>query len=150
MVRRCRSCGRICFGRGAGALIEGARIVSEADGSDDWDTPALDFINSLMAENSDDNKRRLADLHVRLNRFSRQGEASIPDDVRELRGPIWEIKAGDVRLLFFHVDAPPADQCHQKTIRLTHGFIKQTVKTPQHEIVRAEWIRREDLSGDDV
>ena len=131
------------FSRGAGGLVEGARTNGPQAA-----TPSVEFIESLK-ENQD--QQRLALIQTRLERFSRQGEQSLGRNVRELRDGLWEIKAGDVRLPFFHIDETMESRCDRGTvIRLTHGFIKRGMRAPEAEINRARWIWGEDRQSDHV
>jgi phage-related protein len=119
-------------------MIEAARI---SDGS----SPADEFLTALVSRRNfrDLGISRAADVAVRFEDFARTGNLLIPRELRELREGIWEIKVGKVRLPFFWLTEP----YESRAVRLTHGFIKSTDKTPRGEMDRAVWVRREDHSS---
>jgi hypothetical protein len=128
----CSDCGRICYERGRARVIEAARTMARR-------SPADEFLR-MLAGGGRANLRRLADIMVRFEDMARLGTLPIPRELNELRGGIWEIKAGNVRLPFFDVDRLPITE-----LRVTSGFLKRQERTPRREIDRAEWVRREDL-----
>lgn len=108
-----------------------------------WDrdgaAAADQFLNELLVSRKRKDRQRLADVLVRFESYCRTGTLKVPMELNDLRDGIREIKAGDVRLPFFHVDPSPAG-----AVRLTHGFLKGTQRAPFKEIARAIGIRRED------
>lgn len=131
---RCADCGRWVLEDGPMRRVEAA-----------WDVngraAAVLWLESLETGRL---RRRyvslLADLAIRLEDFCQTGTLRVPEQLNRLTPLIWEIKAGTLRLLFFHVPNTTTG-----SVRATHGFIKNSQKTPQPEIRRAEAIRREDL-----
>lgn len=87
------------------------------------------------------NMQRLAEIAVRLEDFAERGKLRVPMQLNHLRGDIWEIKAGDVRLPFFY-----CSHFSGKTVRLTHGFLKNSQKAPRKHIDKAGWVMKEDGS----
>ncbi|MER7168903.1 type II toxin-antitoxin system RelE/ParE family toxin [Micromonospora sp. NPDC000207] len=84
---------------------------------------------------------RLADVAMRFEDFARTGDLEIPRELNELVEDLWEIKVQKVRLPFFWLQKP----FDSTAVRLTHGFMKGTEKTPRKEIYRAMWVRKADL-----
>lgn len=130
----CEACGRICFQRGG-------RVVIEAAWTRDHRAPSDEFLQDLEGR-----KRTLslaAAVAMRFEDLARYGKLEIPRELNELRDGLWEIKAERVRLPFFWMLEPS----HARAIRLTHGFLKGTERTPRREIDRAGWIRTEDRAA---
>ena len=113
-------------------MIEAARVPA-------CGTPVDDFLCQLERDGRD-GRLRLADLAIRFEDFARTGTLQVPRELRDLRDGIREIKAGDVRVLFFDT------ACSSKpAVRLTNGFRKRTQKTPRRSIDQAMWVRGKDL-----
>ncbi|MFG1921234.1 type II toxin-antitoxin system RelE/ParE family toxin [Cryptosporangium sp. NPDC048952] len=128
------------FGRGAGGLVEGARVNEQ--------TPSAQFIEELKR---DGDETRLAKIQACLETYSRHGEEHLGRDIKELRQGLWELRAGDVRLPFFRVTGEAQKRCeHHTVVRLTHGFKKQGQRIPRNQIDHADWIRREDARCDQL
>lgn len=70
-----------------------------------------------------------------LRRVATSGLPQGEERKRHLRGDIWELKPGDVRLLYF-TDS-------QERIVVTNGFLKKDQKTRSEQIDRAEELRAE-------
>ncbi|MFY1696693.1 MULTISPECIES: type II toxin-antitoxin system RelE/ParE family toxin [unclassified Solwaraspora] len=121
-------------------MVEGARLSSGK-------VLVEEFFESLAGRKFRDGLRRvsgmdlLAAIALRFEDLARTGTLPIPRELNELRSDIWEIKAERVRLPFYWTQIPFAS----RAIRLTHGFIKATAKTPRKEIDCAIWVRKEDL-----
>ena len=129
----CVTCGRTVVENGATLLVEAARVI---DGRE----PALEFMATL-GEGKKKDLERLASLMFRIEHYARYGELVIPRELNELRDGLWEVKAGDVRMIFF-----AADHSDRGAIRLTNGFVKSSQRTPRREIDTAIWVRREDAA----
>lgn len=121
--------------------IEAART---ADGSE----PVEVYLSELMrladidGRRGDRSRNRLADIAVRFADLAITGELKIPTQLRwDLRDGIGEVKAGDVRILFYRPEA----SIHDRTVlRLTNGFDKRGNNTPRRQLDKAGWVRRED------
>ena len=81
----------------------------------------------------------LATLAVRMEQYCYEGKLDVPKKLNYLHDGIWEFKAGKLRFPFFHTT-----QCHPRTLRLTHGFVKNSESTPLKEIRKALAIRERD------
>jgi len=122
-------------------LEEGPKKRVEAAWDQNHEAQAIVFQKELgQGRARARNERRLADLAIRLEDYCQTGTLRIPRQLNQLNDVIWEFKAGDVRLPFFEVPNSTTG-----SVRATHGFIKQSEKTPRHHINRAVGIRREDL-----
>ncbi|WP_418063941.1 type II toxin-antitoxin system RelE/ParE family toxin [Pimelobacter simplex] len=97
------------------------------------------FLNKLAGGKGAD-RDRLADILVRLEKFAQKGILIVPRELNQLTDELWEIKAGTVRLPFYYRPGQPCGQ-----VRLTHGFVKRSEKTPRREIDLGMAIMREDL-----
>lgn len=127
----CPECGRR-------VLEQGAKYAIEAGLDRDGVGQAGLFLDSLEA-GSARQRDLLAGMLIRLEVYARTGKLIIPRELNHLRGELYEIKSGTLRLPFYRrLDQP----CGQ--IRLTHGFTKRGEKTPMREIDRGEAIIRED------
>ncbi|GAB3337672.1 hypothetical protein RMN56_10285 [Micromonospora halotolerans] len=113
-------------------MVEAARI---SDGT----ALADEFLQKL--EKKRGGLELVAAVAVRFEDIARTGTLEIPRELNELRDDLWEIKAERVRLPFYWTQRAFAS----KAIRITHGFLKGTWKTPRGEIDKALWVRREDL-----
>lgn len=131
-VPHCGDCGRPVLERGRLFVIEAAIDNSGAH-------PSVEFLRQY--ESGSRQKRQIyADLLIRLEDFANTGTLMVPRELNELRKGIWEIKAGKARLPFYYIPDPAT--C--AAVRITHGFTKNTDRTPLGEIDRAIGIRRAD------
>lgn len=131
LLRECDTCGRKVVEDGATYNVE---LSLDRDGN----ALAGKFLDRL--ENGKDADRdRLADILVRIETFARTGTLIVPRELNFLSGDLWEIKAGTVRLPFYYRKEAPCGQ-----VRITHGFVKKSVKTPRREIDLGLAIIRED------
>lgn len=96
----------------------------------------LDWLNAIPQEHHSDRDKLLARIETAAN--NRNGPAMLGDKNchQVAKGSyagadysIWQIRAGNLRLLFFY-DAGWVVVC-------SHGFVKSTPKTPKSEQVRA-------------
>lgn len=74
---------------------------------------------------------------MRLRRLSRASwdVLAVCTYLHHIAGEIWEFIQGDLRLLYFYERG--------RVVVCSHGFLKQSRKTPQSEIARAEqWQER--------
>ncbi|MFF0445052.1 type II toxin-antitoxin system RelE/ParE family toxin [Streptomyces sp. NPDC004609] len=129
----CTDCSRISYERGTALMIEAARTTEERFEADE-------FIAELERNHKRrGNLQRLADIAIRLEEFAERGTLRVPLQLNRLRDDLYEVKAGDVRLPFFY-----CTHFTGKTVRLTHGFLKKSQKTPRKHIDKALWVMRED------
>lgn len=131
-VLRCSDCGRPVLEQGRHHVIEAA-----FDSLGAW--PSLEYLSEYEKGNRRQ-RQAYADVLIRLEDFAHTGTLIIPRELNELRDGLWEIKVGKIRLPFYYTPAPA--RCG--TVRITHGFTKNTDRTPLREIDRASGIRRED------
>ncbi|MCX5352005.1 type II toxin-antitoxin system RelE/ParE family toxin [Streptomyces mirabilis] len=114
-------------------MIEAARTT---EGRAEADEFIADLERNLKRRG---NLQRLADIAIRMEEFAERGTLRVPLQLNHLRDDIYEIKAGDVRLPFFY-----GTHFVGKTVRLTHGFLKKSQKTPRKHIAKALWVMKED------
>jgi phage-related protein len=96
-----------------------------------WNRPAKDYIENLQQQDQ-------ATLARYFKQIADTGRIINKERFRKLRGKIWEFKVHPgIRVLCFQ---------QGKFWLLTHGFKKQSGKTPPKEIERAEDIRNEHMS----
>ncbi|WP_372481724.1 type II toxin-antitoxin system RelE/ParE family toxin [Streptomyces coriariae] len=112
-------------------MLEAARTT---DGSYKCD----EFFLNLEGSRRKKDRARLADILMVLEDFAHR-ELIFPREINNLEDGIRELKPGDVRLPFFDVPGTKVG-----AVRLTHGFIKGTRRTPRKEILKALWVREED------
>ncbi|WP_037576828.1 type II toxin-antitoxin system RelE/ParE family toxin [Phaeacidiphilus oryzae] len=109
-------------------------------------SPGADLADAYLRdlEHSRSGKKldQLADIAVVFEEFAHTGELAIPRELNDLVDGLREIKVGKHRFPFFH---PRSDTKYP--LRLTHGFEKQTEKTPRKHIDKAKWVRRKDLES---
>jgi phage-related protein len=129
--RLCESCGRRVMERGDTYAIEAAL---DKDGVGQ----AGAFLDELAA-GSDRQRDLVSDMLIRLETFARTGKLIVPRELNYLRGDLWEVKAGTLRLPFYYRKEASCGQ-----VRLTHGFVKRSERTPRREMDRGEAIIRED------
>lgn len=126
----CDSCGRYL-------LEEGRQFAIEAAFDGDGGSPSRDFLLSLNRKKK--TQDQLVDILMRLEDFASTGTLKVPRELNHLKDELWEIKAGKVRLPFYYTDP---ETCGH--IRVTHGFLKASQKTPLKEMDRGCAIIRED------
>ncbi len=97
------------------------------------------FLADLEASRKKSSLRRLAEIAIRFEEFATTGRLEIPRELNRLRGRVWEIKVGTDRLPFYYGQDPDI-----LAVRMTHGFVKRTQKTPRREIDKAEAIAKID------
>ncbi|MFD8319135.1 type II toxin-antitoxin system RelE/ParE family toxin [Kitasatospora purpeofusca] len=118
----------------------GTSLTIEAARTSEGRSEADEFLADLEKNSKRKvNLFRLGDIAIRFEEFSDKGNLRIPMQLNHLRGEIYEIKAGDVRLPFFY-----SSHGSRKIVRLTHGFLKKSQQTPRREIDKAFWVMRED------
>lgn len=127
-------CGRWVIEEGQRRRVEAAWDRDGAARAVNW---AKDLTSGPFRKR---NESRLADLAIRLEEYCLRGTLRVPDQLNHLKDEIWEIKAGVLRLPFFHVPVTATG-----SVRATHGFTKNSQKTPPHEIRAAAAIMKEDL-----
>ncbi|MFE6893600.1 type II toxin-antitoxin system RelE/ParE family toxin [Streptomyces sp. NPDC057694] len=114
-------------------MIEAARTMEERFEADEF---IADLEKNFKRRG---NLQRLADIAIRLEEFAESGTLRVPLQLNHLRDEVYEVKAGDVRLPFFY-----CTHFTGKTVRLTHGFLKKSEKTPRKHIDKAFWVMRKD------
>ena len=103
--------------------------------------PADAFIEKIMSGTRQKDVERAINIAIRFDEYARTGRLRGGTlQLKNLRAGIREIKAGDVRLLFYDATA----QSHQDLLRLTNGFLKTGDNTPLRHIRYAVKIREED------
>lgn len=100
------------------------------------------YLASLEQSRKLKDRDKLVDIVLVFEEYAHTGELAIPRELNDLVDGIREIKVGKHRFPFFY---PRADS--NFPVRLTHGFLKRTAKTPRQEIDKAKWVRREDLAS---
>ncbi len=126
----CHSCGRCVLEEGIFYAIEAALDRS-------GESPSRDFLVSLNRKKKA--QEQLIDILMRLEDFASTGTLAVPRELNHLKDELWEIKAGNVRLPFYYNKLGTCGR-----IRVTHGFLKASQKTPLKEIDRGLAIIRED------
>ncbi len=95
--------------------------------SDRGDCHVTEFLSS-QPPNLETNRDKLIAL---LDHVSEKGPQRLPEDIcHKISDEIWQFTKGRLRLAWFYDEG--------KLIICTHGFMKQTQKTPKSEIHRAE------------
>ncbi|MFC8778844.1 hypothetical protein [Streptomyces nigra] len=115
-------------------MIEAAR---KTDGSYECD----EFLLKLETSRKRSDRARLADILMVFEDFAYR-QLTFPREINDLEKGIRELKPGDVRLPFFEVPGTSVG-----AVRLTHGFIKRSRRTPRGEIRKAVWVREEDAKS---
>ncbi len=127
----CTVCGRILIERGEKHVIEAAFDRANQH-------PAVNELVAMLEHKRSGVRAIANDMLLLIEDFADTGTAEIPRQLNELRDGIWELKAQKFRLPFYYSDTDCA------TVRLTHGFMKNTEKTPLRHIDIAKAIRKED------
>lgn len=103
--------------------------------------PVKDLIDSLnkTAKNNKQDKTKLKQIVSHIDFLENYGTGIGTGISEHIQGKIWQIRPGNVRILFFH--------WKDDKFILLHYFEKKTRKTPKKEIERAikemnDWIRR--------
>ena len=122
----CGKCGRA-------ELKVGECYAIEACWNRDDEPEAFHYLAALKRSRSKKSRERYADLVHRLDFFARTGTLKRPRELNTLSESIDEIKTRYDRLPFYRLTA-------QRIIRVTHGFTKQTQKTPMGKIDKAHAI----------
>lgn len=137
---RCSDCGRTVYEQGRARIIEaactraGSQLVEE-------------FLGQLQKSCKRKDVQRLADVATLLEEYARLGTLKIPRELNQLRGDLWEIKPGDVRLTFYEF----TDVIHPvRVARLATGFLKTQLRTQRHQVDKALWVVREDSENESI
>jgi phage-related protein len=117
-------------------MIEAARTV-------DGGHPVEQYLADLERSRKPKDRDRIARIAILLEEYADNETLEVPRELNDLRDGIRELKPGDVRLPFFEVERSRAG-----AIRLTHGFVKRSLKAPREEIDKALWVRKQDREVD--
>jgi Phage derived protein Gp49-like (DUF891) len=121
-------------------LIEAARASDGREYAEEF-LLALRQSAQRTSRSAGKDRSRLADVAVRFEDYAQSGSLKIPRELRrDLRPGLSEIKAGDVRLLFYELSLSD----HGDVVRLTNGFVKRTERTPRKVLDRAAWVMKGD------
>ncbi len=111
-------------------LLEGNyRVLAVCSGR--GDCQLLEFLNQLEGDFSD----QAARMYHRLEETARQGPSRRQEICRKIGQEIWEFREGKLRVLWFYGE-------REEIIVCSHGFFKQSQKTPRIEKNRALDCRR--------
>lgn len=117
-------------------MESGARYVVEYAWDRSGNAAGLEYLERLLSSRKTEDLA--ADGLVRVETFAATGELDIPRELNRLTDDLHEIKARTLRLPFYY----PVAACAQ--VRITHGFVKRSEKTPRKEIDLGMAIIRED------
>jgi hypothetical protein len=134
----CETCGRRVFKTGVVATIEAAVNPDRKS----------EIVDELAEMNSSPDKRlreRYQDIMERFSLFSAYGQLEIPDEMRELRGALWEFKTSEDRVPFYRRSV----NGHRLAARVMFVFAKSGGKTaqgkaPRWVFDRGEWYMKGD------
>lgn len=122
-------------------LLEGHyRVLAVCSGR--GDCQLLEFLNQLEGNFINQADRMLNRLEVTAH----QGPSRNPEICRKIGQEIWEFREGRLRVLWFHGE-------REEIIVCSHGFFKQSQKTPRIEKNRALDCRKRylaDLAQGDI
>jgi hypothetical protein len=95
------------------------------------------------------NESDQVDVTLRFEDLLRTGELKVPNEMRELKNGLWEVKTPQVRLPFYWITHPSNGK---RTLRITHGFMKGIWGTSnghpgRKNFDRAFWIREVDQAA---
>ncbi|MFP3937085.1 MAG: type II toxin-antitoxin system RelE/ParE family toxin [Phycisphaerae bacterium] len=96
-------------------------------------SPAADFLTECATKWPNEADK----FEARFRRLAMHGQIADYHTYHKLDSDIWQIRSGSLRILHY---------IEGNTLVLTHGFKKQSQKTPRGEIDRAVRIREEDRS----
>lgn len=109
--------------------------------------PVEEFLAELEKSKKWKDTERIADIADLLEKYARFGQLEIPRELNYLRGDLWEIKPGDVRLPFYEVN----DASHNITVvRITGGFFKTQLLTQRRHINWGLRVVREDRASESL
>lgn len=91
--------------------------------------PSKELFNFLDIRNDKESKGTLQKVLYQIKRLENKGTRSGAGITKHIRGDIWELRPGKYRIFYF-VDG--------NQIYLLNGFRKETKKTPDGEIEKAE------------
>lgn len=109
-------------------LVYRDRWILYAVCTDRGDCPLLEFLSG--GDPSGHLAKTKRQMLRRLEAISRTGMTQVTDISHQISGDIWQIEKGDIRILYFYD--------RERVIVLSHGFVKQSRKTRQGEIQRAQ------------
>jgi len=94
--------------------------------------PVKEYIDDLTAKSqtSKDARVKLQKIVAQVQLLAEHGTRIGEPVTKHLDGEIWELRPLRDRILYF--------LCHGDTFVLLHHFLKQTQKTPAHEIEQAK------------
>jgi phage-related protein len=104
------------------------RWVLYAVCTDRGDCPLLDFLRD--ADPSSHLAKSKRQMLRRLEAIAQTGMTQVTEISHQIAGDIWQLEKGDLRILYFYDRG--------RVIILSHGFVKQSRKTPRSEIQRAQ------------
>lgn len=87
----------------------------------------VDWLGSLGSNLEKNNVSLLNDIQ----KFSDSGRPKNDQVCHLIKKPIWQLKRGRLRILWFYGEEP-------KTVICSHGFMKDTGATPRTELARAQ------------
>jgi phage-related protein len=116
--------GRLVVARGRKYVVVCAQLASGR-------YPAADFLAACCKKWPNEASR----LSAKFKRFSRHGQVLDEHSFHKLDDDIWQFRSGIFRVLCY---------IEEGKVILTHGFKKQSKKTPRRELSRAAAIRGED------
>jgi phage-related protein len=96
--------------------------------------PVCDLIDMLENDNSKESKIILKKIIYQIRRIENRGTRAGEGITKHLRGDIWELRPGKYRILYV-VEA--------NQIILLSWFRKETKKTPESEIQKAEKLHKD-------
>lgn len=95
--------------------------------TDRGDCPLLDFLTDTTSSHLAKTKRLML---RRLESIAQRGVIQVTEISHQIAEDIWQLEKGDIRLLYFYDKG--------RAVIFSHGFVKQTQKTRQAEIERAQ------------
>jgi phage-related protein len=96
--------------------------------------PVCDFINMLEKDNSKEAKTTLKKILYQFKRIENKGTRAGSGITKYIRGDIWELRPGKYRILYV---------VEGNQIILLSWFRKETNKTPENEIQKAEKLHKD-------
>jgi phage-related protein len=96
--------------------------------TDRGDCPLLDFLRDTDPSSHLAKSKR--QMLRRLEAIAQTGMTQVTEISHQISGDIWQLEKGDLRILYFYDRG--------RVIILSHGFAKESRKTPRSEIRRAQ------------